>query len=136
MSCRVNASVWFLQKHVVYYAARESEYTYNRLLLAWVEVIEAVIIGDNYLVGLTITVIIIPFYLPVHRPSLYCIHSLRCGFNPSSEVTVFIRQNLTSSGDRPYTSESDVWRRQILTYKDGLRAEIIKIMVVMVIKLK
>ena len=27
-------------------------------------------------------------------------------------------------GDRLYTSESDVCRRQILTYKDGLRTEI------------
>ena len=32
-----------------------------------------------------------------------------------------MRQNLTST-DRLYTSESDVHRRQILTYKDGPRA--------------
>ena len=30
-------------------------------------------------------------------------------------------------GDRPYTSESDVCRRQILTYKDGPRTERTKI---------
>ena len=30
------------------------------------------------------------------------------------------------SGDRLYTSESDVYRRQILTYKDGPRAERVK----------
>ena len=27
------------------------------------------------------------------------------------------------SGDRLYTSESDVYRRQILAYRDGLRVE-------------
>ena len=31
------------------------------------------------------------------------------------------------SGGRLYTSESDVYRRQILTYKDGPRTEIVKI---------
>ena len=30
-------------------------------------------------------------------------------------------------GDRLYTSESDVYRRQILTYKDGPRAERFKL---------
>ena len=30
---------------------------------------------------------------------------------------------LFQCGDRLYTSESDVYRRQILTYKDGTRAE-------------
>ena len=33
------------------------------------------------------------------------------------------------SGDRFYTSESDVCRRQILTYKDGPRTEGIKILI-------
>ena len=31
-------------------------------------------------------------------------------------------------GDRLYTSESDVYRRQILTYKDGSRAERLRLM--------
>ena len=31
--------------------------------------------------------------------------------------------NFFQCGDRLYTSESDVYRRQILTYKDGPRAE-------------
>ena len=47
-----------------------------------------------------------------------------------SAGTVFIRQNLTSNfqcGDRFYTSESDVYRRQILTYKDGPRTEGVKV---------
>ena len=30
---------------------------------------------------------------------------------------------LLQCGDRLYTSESDVYRRQIMTYKDGPRAE-------------
>ena len=48
-------------------------------------------------------------------------------FNSFSAGTVFIRQNLTSTdGDRLYTSKSDVYRRQILTYKDGPRAERVK----------
>ena len=38
--------------------------------------------------------------------------------NPFSAGTVFIRQNLTS-----VDVESDVCRRQILTYKDGPRTE-------------
>ena len=45
--------------------------------------------------------------------------------NPFSAGTVFIhvRQNLTSVWDLLYTSESDVCRRQIRTYKDGPRTE-------------
>ena len=35
-------------------------------------------------------------------------------------------------GDRLYTSKSDVCRRQILTYKDGPRAERIKIFLMVV----
>ena len=33
---------------------------------------------------------------------------------------------LLARGDRLYTSESDVYRRQILTYKDGLSTERVK----------
>ena len=41
-------------------------------------------------------------------------------------MTVIVRMSYEpfQRGDRLYTSESDVCRRQILTYKDGLRAEI------------
>ena len=39
------------------------------------------------------------------------------GLRPS-EIWFFFQ-----CGDRPYTSESDVYRRQILTYKDGHRTE-------------
>ena len=35
-------------------------------------------------------------------------------------------------GDRLYAAESDVCRRQILTYKDGPRTEIIKIFIMVV----
>ena len=36
-------------------------------------------------------------------------------------------------GDRLYTSESDVYRRQILTYKDGPRTERVKILILVVV---
>ena len=39
---------------------------------------------------------------------------------------------LLQCGDRLYKSESDVYRRQILTYKDGPRTEIIKIFILAV----
>ena len=37
--------------------------------------------------------------------------------------TTSIKKILFQCGDRLYTSESDVYRRQILTYKDGTRTE-------------
>ena len=37
-------------------------------------------------------------------------------------ITIYLFQ----SGDRLYASESDVYRRQILTYKDDSRAERVK----------
>ena len=43
-------------------------------------------------------------------------------------ILTLVEKNIASPfqrGDRLYTSESDVCRRQILTYKDGPRAEII-----------
>ena len=46
-------------------------------------------------------------------------------FNSLSAVTDFIRQILTAI-DRIYTSESDVYRRQMLTYKVGPRVEWVK----------
>ena len=36
---------------------------------------------------------------------------------------------LIKRGDRLYTPESDVYRRQILTYKDGPRSESIKLFI-------
>ena len=37
-------------------------------------------------------------------------------------LRVYHQQKFFPCGDRPYTSESDVYRRQILTYKNGPRA--------------
>ena len=49
-------------------------------------------------------------------------------FNSFSEVAVFIRQNQPSTDVRfrLYTSESEVYRRHILTYKDGPRTGMVK----------
>ena len=41
----------------------------------------------------------------------------------SGLVLMWASNDLTLSVDRPYKSESDVCRRQILTYKDGPRIE-------------
>ena len=41
-------------------------------------------------------------------------------------------QNTPHRGDRLYTSESDVCRRQILTYKDDPRTERMKIFIIAV----
>ena len=40
--------------------------------------------------------------------------------------------NINQRGDRLYTSESDVYRRQILTYKDGPRGGRIEIFIMAV----
>ena len=60
------------------------------------------------------------FPLHLNTPMLWVYNHYNL-FNSFSAGTVFIRQNLTST-DRNYASESDVFRRQILTYKEAPHA--------------